>query len=158
MPPEVGPPRPDLSPGLELVYEQEWPRLVRVAFLLTGSRSAAEDVVQDAFVRLYAAGSPVRVPAAYVRTAVVNACRDRHRHQAVVARTPLHAPDPVRAEHDEMSDALAKLPWRQQAALVLRYYLDLTETEIATALDCRPTTVRSLIHRGLGRLRKELAS
>lgn len=157
MEPEVEPPRAELSPSLERIYEQEWPRLVRVAFLLTGSRLAAEGVVQDAFVRFQSAHPTVRVPQAYLRTAVLNACRDRHRHEAVVARTPLPRPEPVRAEHDEMSDALAKLPWRQQAALVLRYYLDLTEEDIASTLDCRPATVRSLIHRGLQHLRKELA-
>ena len=61
------------------------------------------------------------------------------------------------AEHDELFDALARLPWRQQAALVLRFHVDLAESDIAAALGCRPNTVRSLIHRALATLRKDLS-
>ena len=139
------------------LYEREWPSLMRVAYLLTSSRPTAEEIVQDAFVRLQATRTTVLNPAAYLRTVVVNACRDVHRHQAVVARNPPPAPEPAIAEHDEMFDALARLPWRQQAALVLRFHVDLAELDIAAALGCRPTTVRSLIHRALATLRKELS-
>ena len=65
---------------------------------------------------------------------------------------------PAIDHHDELGDALHALPWRQQAALVLRYHLDLTETDIAEALGCRPSTVRSIIKRGLDTLRKEIDS
>ena len=100
------------------LYEREWPSLMRVAYLLTSSRPTAEEIVQDAFVRLQATRTTVLNPAAYLRTVVVNACRDVHRHQAVVARNPPPAPEPAIAEHDELFDALSRLPWRQQAALV----------------------------------------
>jgi len=139
------------------LYEREWPSLIRVAYLLTSSRATAEDVVQGAFVRLQATRTTVLNPAAYLRTVVVNACRDVHRHQAVIARNPPPAPEPAIAEHDELFDALARLPWRQQAALVLRFHVDLAESDIAAALGCRPTTVRSLIHRALATLRKDLS-
>ncbi|MCU1401594.1 MAG: polymerase, sigma-24 subunit, subfamily [Acidimicrobiales bacterium] len=142
---------------IALLYEREWASLARVAFLLTDSRHIAEDVVQDAFVRLQATRSRVNNPAAYLRTSVINSCRDIHRHRAVVARAPTPRPEPVIAQHDELFDAIAALPWRQQAALVLRFHIDLTDQAIATALDCRPATVRSLIHRGLASLRKELS-
>ena len=144
--------------GLAELYEREWSSLHRVAFLLTSSRSAAEEIVQDAFVRLQTTRTRVLNPAAYLRTIVVNACRDAHRHQAVVDRTPLTPPEPVLAEHDELFDALARLSSRQQAALVLRFHLDLSENEIAGALDCRPGTVRSIIHRALATLRKDLSA
>ena len=155
---------PDTEPGragdrtwIADLYEREWPSLIRVAYLLTSSRSTAEEIVQDAFVRLQATRTAVHNPAAYLRTVVVNACRDVHRHRAVVARNPLPAPEPVMADHDEMFDALAQLPWRQQAALVLRFHVDLAEPDIAVALGCRPATVRSLIHRALATLRKDLS-
>ena len=139
------------------LYEREWSSLMRVAFVLTSSRSTAEEIVQDAFVRLQATRTRVLNPAAYLRTVVANACRDAHRHQAVVDRNPIAAPEPSMAEHDELFDALARLPWRQQAALVLRFHVDLAESDIAAALGCRPNTVRSLIHRALATLRKDLS-
>lgn len=139
------------------LYEREWVSLMRVAYLLTSSRSTAEEIVQDAFVRLQATRTTVLNPAAYLRTVVVNACRDVHRHRAVVARHPQPTPEPTIAEHDELFDALARLPWRQQAALVLRFHVDLAEPDIAVALGCRPATVRSLIHRALATLRKDLS-
>jgi RNA polymerase sigma factor (sigma-70 family) len=156
---------PDTEPGLAgdptglaELYEREWSSLLKVAYLLTSSRSTAEEIVQDAFVRLQTTRTRVLNPAAYLRTVVVNACRDQHRHQAVVDRTPLPPPEPTLAEHDELFDALARLPWRQQAALVLRFHVDLPEQAIAATLDCRPSTVRSIIHRALATLRKELSA
>ena len=141
---------------LETLYAAEWPRLVRVAFLLTNSRHRAEEIAQDAFVRLQSSTSTVRNPGGYLHTSVVNACRDLHRHQGVVDRAPVERPDPFVDQHDELFDALATLPWKQHAALVLRFHLDLSEHEIAAALDCRPSTVRSLTRRALTALRKEL--
>ncbi len=142
---------------LEALYETEWPRLVRVAFLLTNSRHRAEEIAQDAFVRLQSTTSTVRNPGGYLHTTVVNACRDVHRHQCVVERSPVERSDPFVDQHDELFDALASLPWKQHAALVLRFHLDLPEHEIAAALECRPSTVRSLTRRALAALRKELS-
>ncbi len=139
------------------LYERDWSALVRFAYLLTDSRSIAEEIVQDAFLRLHATRTNVINPAAYLRTAVANACRDVHRHRAVVDRNPVPTPELALAEHDELFDALGRLPWRQRAALVLRFHVDLPEHEIAAALGCRPSTVRSIIHRALGTLRKDLS-
>jgi len=61
-------------------------------------------------------------------------------------------------DHDELFDALAALPWRQQTALVLRFQVDLSDADIATALGCRQSTVRSIIRRALASLREELQS
>jgi len=144
--------------GIAELYERDWSALVRFAYVLTNSRSTAEEIVQDAFLRLHATRTKVINPAAYLRTAVANACRDVYRHRAVVERNPMPAPEVALAEHDELFDALARLPWRQQAALVLRFHLDLPEHEIAMALGCRPSTVRSIIHRALATLRKDLSA
>lgn len=143
---------------LEALYRAEWPKLVRIAFLLTNSNSLAEEIAQDAFVRLQETESVVRNPGGYLHTSVVNRCRDVHRHRAVVARTPRGRAEVLLDDHDELFDALAALPWRQHAVLVLRFHLDLAERDIATTLGCRPSTVRSLTRRALANLRKALTS
>jgi RNA polymerase sigma factor (sigma-70 family) len=145
------------SDAIEELYRREWSALARVALLLTHSRWTAEEIVQEAFVRLQSAKGPIDNPAAWLRTVVVNQCRDTARRRATADRTPLPRPEAVVDAHDETSDALAKLPFRQHAAIVLRYHLDLPEAEIAVALDCRPSTVRSLVHRALATLREELS-
>lgn len=142
--------------SLAQLYQREFGGLLRLAFSMTSSESASEEIVQDAFVKLQAAGTGVTNPAAYLRTSVVNACRSHHRHQAVVRRAPAPRAAVYEAEHDELFDAVAALPWRQQAVLALRFHLDLPEHEIASTLGCRPSTVRSLTFRALASLRKEL--
>jgi RNA polymerase sigma-70 factor (sigma-E family) len=136
------------------VYRDSFPEMVRLAFLLTGSREVAEDVVQDSFLRMYRRWDGVERPRAYLRRSVVNACRSHHRRRRREREHRPDAPDAVGLGADELADALAGLPYRQQAALVLRFYHDLGEAEIAAALSCRPGTVGSLIHRGLAELRK----
>ena len=138
------------------LYRREFGGLLRLAISMTSSESASEEIVQDAFVKLQSAGNGVTNPAAYVRTTVVNACRSHHRHLAVVRRAPTPRSVAYEAAHDELFDAVAALPWRQQAVLALRFHLDLPEHEIASTLGCRPSTVRSLTFRALASLRKEL--
>ena len=141
--------------GFDEFYREHFAEAARLAFLLTSSREAGQDLAQDAFVGLHRRWAHVQEPGPYVRRAVLNACRSYHRRRflerrrngaAVRESTDLHA--------DELTDALAMLPYRQRAALVLRFYRDLPEDEIAAELGCRPGTVRSLVHRGLERLRK----
>jgi RNA polymerase sigma-70 factor (sigma-E family) len=137
------------------VFAREHERLVRVAYLLTGSSAVAEDLVQDAFVGLHRHWDGVRQPSAYLRVAVVNACRAHHRRNLRErSYFPELVTDTVVAETPVVLDALAELPYRQRAALVLRFYEDRTDSEIAQALGCRPATVRSLVHRGLATLKK----
>lgn len=140
------------------LYQREWSPLLRTAYALVGSRPTAEEIVQDAFVALQATRTAVLNPGAYLRRSVINGCHSTHRHNAVVSRTAIPVQGPAIDHHDELGDALRALPWRQQAALVLRYHLDLTEADIAEALSCRPSTVRSIIKRGLDTLRKEIDS
>jgi RNA polymerase sigma-70 factor (sigma-E family) len=142
--------------GFVTLYRERHAEMVRFATLLVGSPDVAQDLVQDCFVRLHRRWSTVRDPVSYLRRSVVNACHSHHRRaqreRAHVARS---RPDQPTADlaADELSDALARLPHRQRAALVLRFYEDRSEDDIATILGCRPGTVGSLIHRGLARLR-----
>ncbi|MFN8027141.1 MAG: SigE family RNA polymerase sigma factor [Acidimicrobiia bacterium] len=147
----------DPAPTFEELWAERRPALLRLAYLLTGSRAGAEDVVQDAFVQLHRKWNGVRTPAAYLRTSVVNGCRMHHRRRS---REQAHfadlVGDTVQPETPVVLGALVRLPYLQRAALVLRYYEDRPETEIADLLGCRPATVRSHVHRGLAALREAM--
>jgi RNA polymerase sigma-70 factor (sigma-E family) len=136
-------------------YEECFAPMVRLAFLLTGSESMAEDLVHDAFARVYARWSRVEHPKAYLRRAVINACHSaaRRARRERDAR-PRPAPQYVVLNADEMFDALGALPYRQRAALVLKYYEGRSQAEIAGLLGCRQGTVASLLHRGTQQLRR----
>jgi RNA polymerase sigma-70 factor (sigma-E family) len=150
---ETGPGKPELS-FIEL-YHECFGSMVRLAFALTGSRAGAEDLVQDVFVRVHAKWSGVQEPRAYLKRAVVNACSSAQRRRARERRHMFTAVDSsVELGADELFDALARLPYRQRAAIVLRFYEGLPDAEVAEALGCRVGTVASLVHRGLAELRK----
>ena len=137
---------------------------VRLAYLLTGSKPLAEDLVQEAFVRLYGRFRDLRDPGAfewYLRRTVVNLVRS-HFRRARVERTyiatrardrteeePAHDP----GTRDELWQALLQLSERQRTAIVLRYYEDLSEAQTADAMACPIGTVKSLVSRGMERLR-----
>ncbi len=135
-------------------YTDQYSGLVRLAVLLSGSPDNAPDLVQDCFVRLHGRWSTVREPLPYIRRSVVHACASHHRRAAVARRNPPPEPPAAELGADELEDALAKLPARQRAAVVLRYYGDLPDADIASALRCREGTVRSLVSRALADLRK----
>ena len=146
------------SAALAALYRDQQVAMVRLAHLLTGSKAAAEDLVQDVFVSLHGVVEAVDNPPAYLRTAVVNRCRshlrraqleDRHRRTDAQVTLP---PDV-----DETWAALARIPERRRVALVLRFYEDLSIDEIAQVMDCRAGTVTSLIHRGLASMREVLS-
>jgi RNA polymerase sigma factor (sigma-70 family) len=148
-------PRPAPDGTLAELYALQYLAMVRLGYLLTGSTAVAEDLVQDSFVQLQRNWAGVREPTAYLRRSVVNACNTHHRRVGREReRFPGLVRDTVVPETTVVLDALAALPHRQRAALVLRYYEDRTDAEIADALGCRPATVRSLVHRGLVALRK----
>jgi RNA polymerase sigma-70 factor (sigma-E family) len=137
------------------LYEDQFTAMVRLAIALTGSDAGAEDLVQDAFVRVHARWERVEIPTAYLRRTVVNACRSaaRRARRERTVRTPELASVEL-LEADELFDALAMLPYRQRAALVLQYYEGLSHSEIAAVLGCRAGTVASLVHRGLAQLKR----
>ena len=144
----------------DALFRVERDGMVRLAVLLVGSRAAAEEIVQDSFSVVLQRWDTLDKPGAYLRTVVVNGCRMALRRRDTERRhRDLDAPLPVESPTElvELHEALAGLPERQRVVVVLRYFADRSDAEIAETLGCRPATVRSLAHRGLGRLRKELA-
>ncbi len=144
--------------NVEALYQANWSTLVRSAWMMCGSRELAEDVVHDAFIR-FAAAKPQGLdnPLAYLRRSVVNLLTDRHRREALERRHREHPREPALEAEDAFTWELVKeLPERQRQALVLRYYDDLPLKEISELLECHLPAVKSLIHRGLVRLRKEM--
>ena len=155
--PDPQPIRP-WPPALVELYRTRRPDLVRLAYLMTGSAAIAEEVVQDAFVRVHPNWDGIRDPYPYVRASVANGCRSWGRHQNVVR---LHDasqgdPEPTIDHPDELWDALQQLDPQRRAAVVLRFYEDLPHAEIGRILGLRPTTVRTTIHRALRELRREV--
>ena len=155
----VQPPRQPvalLAESFEDVFRRESLGMIRLAYLMIGSAPLAEEVVQDAFARLLERWEAIEQPAAYLRTCVVNACRNAHRRRALECKHAALSAVPVagvlRADH--LQDALVALPVKRRATIILRYYHDLSEAEIAEALGVRPETVKSLVSRGLAQLRE----
>jgi RNA polymerase sigma-70 factor (sigma-E family) len=153
-------------PEYDDVYAALWPRLVRTAYAVSGDLGIAEDAVQTAFAKAYRSWrriSRIAAPEAYLRRMAVNEVLNdrrlaRHRHEMTSAEPPeVAAPTPEAAlGHVEMWRALSTLPPRQRAVLVLRYYEDLSEQQIADALGCRPGTVKSQASAALASLRSRL--
>jgi len=150
------------------LYERHAPEAVRLGYLITGDAALAEDLVHEAFVKLLGRFRDLRNPDAfhwYLRKTVVNLARSHFRHARVEreyvereGRRPVDRPDPDPTERDEMWAALTRLSERQRAAIVLRYYEDLTEAQTADVLGVRLGTVKSLVARGMARLREEMGS
>jgi RNA polymerase sigma-70 factor (sigma-E family) len=142
--------------GFVSLYKQRYDPMVRLAYLLTGQQAIAEELVQDAFVSVHRSWARATNPPAYLRTAVVNACRSWGRRQTLERLRKPAPPDPSTLVTDEMWDVLQTLPPRQRAAIVLRFYEDLPDEEIAALLGCKVPTVRTAVFRGLEKLRKEI--
>jgi RNA polymerase sigma-70 factor (sigma-E family) len=143
------------------LFRDRYPEMVRLANLL--GADDPEDIAQEAFARLIRRHDSLRDPAAalaYVRTSVCNLTRNRHRHLRVVRmRTPAGRHEDsseqaviLREDHREVLAALAGLPPRRREAIVLRYWLDLSEREIAAVMGVSPGTVKSNMSRGLAAL------
>ena len=138
------------------VFERERLGLVRLAHAITGSNALAEDIVQDAYLR-FRGRTDVASPGAYLRTVVVNLSRDSLRRRATAERVRHEPPVALSApELDETWTIVRSLPERYRTALALRFYEDLSEAQIATLMGVRPGTVKSLVSRGLDKVRKEL--
>ena len=139
----------------------------RLAYLLTGDRALAEDVVQDAFVKLAGRLAHLRDEAAfpaYLRRTVVNLCNSHYRRLRLERSYLKREQGSFRTEtwpagqewRGDLWKALQALSARQRAAIVLRFYEDLSEHRVAEILRCRPGTVKSLVSRGLETLRQEV--
>ncbi len=144
------------------VYRERRAPLVRLATLILGSQAIAEEVVQEACVRLYDRFDTIDNPAGFLRTATVRLCataltRHKMEHERLM-RLSVTPPTPPAdtGDDDAMRAAIAHLDADRRMVVVLRYYEDLTYDEIAAALDCPVGTVRSRLHRALDDLRKEV--
>lgn len=154
------PPAPESAAQAALFARESGP-MVRMATLMTGSAAAAEEVVQDAFAAVVERWAAVDRPGAYLRTTVVNGCAQFLRRRAIESRL-VPTVDPPRTlelptQLLELRDALDRLAARQRLVVVLRYFVDVDDREIAAMLGIRPSTVRSTVRRALHILRKELS-
>jgi RNA polymerase sigma factor (sigma-70 family) len=153
-------------PSLEELYERHVGRAVALARVLTGDPHLAEDVAHEAFLRVAGRFGRLREPAsfeAYLCRAVVNLCRGRFRRLRVeraylrsrrasdVAKTEY-----VPEERDRVWSAILRLPYRQRAAIVLRYYEDLSEERTGEILRCSARAVNALVSRAMVSLRVTL--
>ncbi len=145
------------------IFRQEYEPLMRLAFVLTGSQHESEELVQDAFLDLQQRWDRVLNPAGFLRTVVANDARRRGRRRTrrreIVERNQfvLGRDTSQRPPYDHyLTDALSRLPDRQRTALVLAYFGGYSSAGIAEILGCKPATARSLVHRGIRLLGKEL--
>lgn len=152
---------------MDTLFRREGAALVRLARLFTDDRNAAEDLVQEAFVRLYRSAHRIRDPdraAPYLRSIVLNLARDHNRrglmslrHREALAREG-SAEDPedrilLDGEQERVLEALRALSPRQRDCLVLRFYLDLSGPEIAETLGISADSVKTHCRRGMTSLR-----
>ena len=165
--------RPAADEAIAELYAAHWTGLVRLAWLLLRDDLAAEEVVQDAFIAVHRRWESLRShdsAAAYLRRAVVNGARSGLRHRGVeeryLTREQAEPGGPARRTEasaesraleaeatSSMVAALGRLPQRQREVLTMRYYLDLSEAEIADALGISAGSVKAHAHRGLAALR-----
>ena len=148
---------------LGFLFRDQYPHMVRLAYLLTSDRGAAEDIAQEAFVRTWRAWNRIRKEGsapAYLRTSVVNLSRSSLRRRLVERRYDTAQPegttDADQAGRLAMLEALRRLPHGQRSVIVLRYHLDLSEQQTAEALGIAPGTVKSQTHKALARLNELL--
>ncbi len=141
----------------EEFYRAHMMTMVRLAHVVTGSNAVAEDLVQDVFVKLAPRFASRRDPVPYLRAMVLNECRMWFRRRDVEARySAIDNRVVLPPELDTTWVHLLQMPPRRRAALYLRYYDDVSIDDIAVAMGCRPSTVRSLLRRGLASM-KEVA-
>ena len=134
---------------------------VRWATALVGSREVGEELAQDALQAVGRKLAGIDNPGGYLRRTVVNRCASWHRWHAGERRrvrlATAGAATSYTAETNEMMDALATLPYKQRAAVTLRYWSDWTDEQIGEALGVAPASVRVLLHRGIAALKKEIS-
>ncbi|MGI8665282.1 MAG: SigE family RNA polymerase sigma factor [Jatrophihabitans sp.] len=143
-------------------------QLLRLAMVITADAGTAEDAVQEVLIRAHTRWARIDTlphPHAYLRRMVVNECLSwRRKWGRIEARPDIELDRPLAdhgtllADRDALAGEIAKLSPKIRAAIVLRYYEDLSDIEIAEVLSCRAVTVRGYIHRGLKALRIELAA
>ena len=158
----------DPTDAFRRFYERRYGDMVRFAAFLTGDTDVADDVAQEAFVKVFDAWDRIADPEradAYLKTTVVNVVRGRHRRRQTAERQPephltvvSSAEDDAmgRLSHQDVLDAVAALPLRQRACVVMRHWMRMTESEIAAHLDLSVGSVRTHVKRGTRTLQEEL--
>ena len=144
----------------EEFYQKHHADAVRWASALVGNREVGEEIAQESMMAVGRRLATLDSPSAYLRRTVVNRANSWHRwhvgERRRLARATAGQPTSYSAPANEMLGALGSLPSRQRAAVVLRYWADWTDEQIAESLGCAPPTVRVLLHRGLAALKKEI--
>ena len=161
----------DAASAVTVLYERHAVSMMRIALIMLGDRTAAEDVVQDAFFGLYRRWATLKDPHSaltYVRSAVLNGCRDALRQRtrrdrrdraAATARRANPSAEAVALiseDHQRILAGVRLLPYRQREALVCRFYLGLSEDETARAMGISKGTVKSATSRAISGLRRML--
>jgi RNA polymerase sigma factor (sigma-70 family) len=148
----------DRSTRFDDFYADRWPYAFRLAALMTHDTEAGADIAQDVFANMSRRWATIERPDAYLQRALTNASSNWRRtgRRAERKQHLLVTLGNDEVSFDGITDAVARLPFRQRAVVVLRYYADLSEAEIARALECRPGTVKSLSARALATLSKEV--
>lgn len=143
------------------LYDARYAQLVQVARLTTGTTATAEELVQDAFVDVLRRVDDLDNPEGYLRRAVMSRCASwvrrrvvEHRHSGRLRLVSASWQDP---DTTAVVDAISRLPRRQRAVVVMRYFADWSEQDMADALGCRPGTIKSLLARARSRLAEELS-
>lgn len=149
-----GPEQVMTGDGFAELYRSEYGPMVRLARALVDEQGQAEEIVQDAFANTFSRWGRIDEPGGYVRSAVVNGARSELRRRQVRRRISIPAPIVDRTDNEYLADAVARLTPRRRIAVVLRFWADLPDREIAVLLGCRPGTVKSLVSRGLADLRE----
>jgi RNA polymerase sigma-70 factor (sigma-E family) len=150
--------RTSAEDDFDRLYRSAWEPMMRLGRLLAGSTAAAEEIVQEAFLRIYQRDERLENPEAYLRTTVTNLSKSYLRRLRLERSASEREDIPVlNPEVDETWGALCCLPFRHRSVVILRFYEDLSIEEIARVLGCRPGTIKSRLHRGLEKLRSELS-
>lgn len=157
----------EVTQSFSVFVTANWPSLYRLAFLLAGSSSDADDALQAVLVRTWDNWEKIQEhgdPLSYVRRSVCNACMDVHRAsrrsrrliQRLDSGREVESWEQKLLDRDVVWRAVRALPPRQRAVVVLRYWTGMSEQEIAVTLGCRPGTVKSQASAAMGTLRREL--
>lgn len=158
---------PAAGVDLDVLFRTHATALLRLAVVLTGDRAVAEELVQEAFARLHRSGTAPALghELAYLRRIVVNLSHGHHRRLRIARRrgperaewSPAAETDAVRRDSQRLVvDAVRSLPMRQRDCTVLRYFVDLTDTEIADALGISAGSVKTHLHRARAALTEAL--
>jgi RNA polymerase sigma factor (sigma-70 family) len=156
---------PDVDRTFNELYAETRTAMVRLASLLVASRAEAEELTQDAYIDLFRQWDEVLNPVGFLRTLVVRRCTrsrrrqvtERHKLQVLGRRDDPFAVASGEPELDETVACVRRLTPERRAVVVLRFYEDMSHSQIAAALDCSVATVRTRLHRALVELRKEIS-